>query len=81
MPERRGRKHEMLEPPRAIVCFYEGFNKAAGLKIISFSLILMDYMQKRRAEPEIRADESRLSGEWTGRTGCVEFAHHARVCI
>ena len=28
MPERRGRKHEMLEPPRAIVCFYEGFNKA-----------------------------------------------------
>jgi hypothetical protein len=28
MPERRGRKHEMMEPPRAIVCFYEGFNKA-----------------------------------------------------
>jgi hypothetical protein len=28
MPERRGLKDEMLEPPRAIVCFYEGFNKA-----------------------------------------------------
>jgi len=27
MPERRGRKHEKLEPPRAIVCFYKGFNK------------------------------------------------------
>jgi hypothetical protein len=28
MPERRGRKHEKLEPPRAIVCFYEDFNRA-----------------------------------------------------
>ena len=28
MPERRGRKHCVLEPPRAIDCFYEGFNKA-----------------------------------------------------
>jgi hypothetical protein len=28
MPERRGRKHEKLEPPRAIVCFYEDFYKA-----------------------------------------------------
>jgi len=28
MPGRRGRKHEKLEPPRAIVCFYEDFYKA-----------------------------------------------------
>jgi hypothetical protein len=28
MPEWRGRKHEKLEPPRAIVCFYEDFNRA-----------------------------------------------------
>jgi hypothetical protein len=28
MPKRRGRKHEKLEPPRAIVCFYEDFNRA-----------------------------------------------------
>ena len=28
MPERRGWKHEKLEPPRAIVCFYEDFNRA-----------------------------------------------------
>jgi hypothetical protein len=28
MPERLGRKHEKLEPPRAIVCFYEDFNRA-----------------------------------------------------
>jgi hypothetical protein len=28
MPERRVRKHEKLEPPRAIVCFYEDFNRA-----------------------------------------------------
>ena len=28
LPERRGRKHEKLEPPRAIVCFYEDFNRA-----------------------------------------------------
>jgi hypothetical protein len=26
MPERLGRKHEKLEPPRAIVCFYEDFS-------------------------------------------------------
>jgi hypothetical protein len=28
MPERQGRKHEKVEPPRAIVCFYEDFNRA-----------------------------------------------------
>jgi hypothetical protein len=28
MPERRGRKHENLEPPGAIVCFSEDFNRA-----------------------------------------------------
>ena len=28
MPERWGRKHEKLDPPRAIVCFYEDFNRA-----------------------------------------------------
>jgi hypothetical protein len=28
MPGRRGRKHEELEPPGAIVCFYEDFNRA-----------------------------------------------------
>jgi hypothetical protein len=28
MPERRGRKHEKQEPPRAIVCFNEDFNRA-----------------------------------------------------
>jgi len=28
MPERRGRKHEKLEAPRAIVCLYEDFNRA-----------------------------------------------------
>jgi hypothetical protein len=28
MPERRGRKHEKVEPPRAIVYFYEDFNRA-----------------------------------------------------
>jgi len=31
MPERRGRKHEKLEPPRAIICFYEDFYKAKKL--------------------------------------------------
>jgi hypothetical protein len=36
MPERRGRKHGNLEPPRAIVCFYEDFNRAKNyyLKVI-----------------------------------------------
>jgi hypothetical protein len=28
MPERRGWKHDVLEPPRAVDCFYEDFNKA-----------------------------------------------------
>ena len=28
MPGRRGRKHEKVEPPRTIVCFYEDFNRA-----------------------------------------------------
>jgi hypothetical protein len=28
MPERRGEKHDVLEPPRAVDCFYEDFNKA-----------------------------------------------------
>jgi hypothetical protein len=28
MPEQRGRKHEKVEPPRAIVCFNEDFNRA-----------------------------------------------------
>jgi hypothetical protein len=28
MPGRRGRKHDVLEPPRAIDCFYDVFNKA-----------------------------------------------------
>ena len=28
MPERRGRKHDVLEPPKAIDCFFEDFNKA-----------------------------------------------------
>jgi len=28
MPKRRGRKHDGLEPPGAIDCFYEGLNKA-----------------------------------------------------
>jgi hypothetical protein len=28
IPEWRGRKHEKLEPPRAIVCFSEDFNRA-----------------------------------------------------
>jgi len=28
MPERWGRKHEKLDPPRAIVCFYEDFNRS-----------------------------------------------------
>jgi hypothetical protein len=28
IPERRGRAHEKLEPPKAIVCFYEDFNRA-----------------------------------------------------
>jgi hypothetical protein len=28
MPGRRGRKYEKLEPPGAIVCFYEDFNRA-----------------------------------------------------
>jgi hypothetical protein len=28
MPERRERKHEKLETPRAIVCFYENINRA-----------------------------------------------------
>jgi len=28
LPERRERKHEKLEPQRAIVCFYEDFNRA-----------------------------------------------------
>jgi hypothetical protein len=28
MPERRGQKHEKLETPGAIVCFYENINRA-----------------------------------------------------
>jgi hypothetical protein len=35
MPERRGRKHEKLEPPRAIVCFYEDFNRTNFSRNIS----------------------------------------------
>jgi hypothetical protein len=30
MPERRGRKDDVLEPPRAIDCFLEDFNKASS---------------------------------------------------
>jgi hypothetical protein len=30
MPERRGRKHEKVEPPGAIVCFSEDFNRAGS---------------------------------------------------
>jgi len=33
MPEWRGRKHEKVEPPRAIVCFYKDFNKAIFSRI------------------------------------------------
>jgi hypothetical protein len=43
MPERRGRKHEKLEPPRAIVCFYEDFNRAEIICFYIDAILNRDY--------------------------------------
>jgi hypothetical protein len=34
MPERRGRKHDVLEPPRATACFYLGFQQSLKKTIL-----------------------------------------------
>jgi hypothetical protein len=57
MPERRGRKHEKLEPPRAIVCFYEDFNRAAfpiKLTIITSVARFRDSLEAQRAKEVYR---------------------------
>ena len=42
MPKRRGRKHGVLEPPRAIDCFYEGFNRAKfSIKQILVDIVML----------------------------------------
>jgi hypothetical protein len=43
MPERRGRKHEKLEPPRAIVCFYEDFDRALKSFLIAGNPVTPGY--------------------------------------